>query len=441
MIYSDKTFFIKTFGCQMNERDSEQITGFLLDAGFNQGTEEDCDLIIINTCTVRENANNKLYGHLGLLKSKKQKNKNLKIAICGCMMQEEGVKDTIKEKYPFVDLVFGTSNIEKFPFLLDEIMNDNKIYDTDSFVPKDDKPSKNINHKFPFKSGVNIVFGCDNFCSYCIVPYVRGREKSREIKDILDEITSLSNDGVSEIMLLGQNVNSYGKTLDNKVSFSELLKEVERIDGIKRIRFMTSHPKDFSDDLIDVIADSKKICRHIHLPLQSGSSKILKVMNRKYDKEKYLNLCKKLREKIPNVSITTDIIVGFPGETYEDVKETMDVIKKVQFDSAFTFIYSKRSGTPAAKMEQVLTTEEIQANFDEVLALVQDTSKKQLIKRVGSKELVLVEHLNERDDSLVTGRTDTNFIVHFKGNESMIGKYIPVKITESKGFYFMGEMI
>lgn len=425
----------------MNERDSEQLTGFLLDAGFTLGTEDNCDLIIINTCTVRENANNKLYGHLGLLKSQKQKNKGLKIAICGCMMQEDGVKETIKEKYPFVDLIFGTANIEKFPFLLDEVMKDKKIYDTDSFIPKDEKPSKNINHKFPFKSGVNIVFGCNNFCSYCIVPYVRGREKSREVNDILDEIKSLQEDGVTEIMLLGQNVNSYGKTLDEKVSFSELLREVEKVEGIERIRFMTSHPKDFSDDLIDVIAKSKKICRHIHLPLQSGSSRILELMNRRYDKEKYLDLCYKLRERIPGVSITTDIIVGFPGENNEDINETLDVIKKVQFDSAFTFIYSKRSGTPAAKMEQVLTSEEIQANFDKVLALVQKVSKTQLQKRVGNKEIVLVEHLNEKDNSLVTGRTDTNFIVHFKGNESMIGEYVPVKILESKGFYYMGEAI
>lgn len=435
-----KTYNIQTFGCQMNERDSERLCGFLNDAGFNMASEEEANLIIINTCTVRENANNKLYGHLGYLKSQKERNKDLKIAICGCMMQEEGMPEKIKKSYPFVDLIFGTQNIEKFPELLEGIMQDEKIFDTEYFDAPDPEMI-NTNHKFPFKSGVNIMFGCNNFCSYCIVPYVRGREKSRTPNAILKEIKLLAEDGVSEVMLLGQNVNSYGKTLENPISFSELLKMVEKIDGIERIRFMTSHPKDLSDELIDTIASSKKICKHIHLPLQSGSSRILKEMNRKYDKEAYLTLCKKLRERMPDIAITTDIIVGFPGETEEDFLETMDVAEKVIFDSAFTFVYSRRTGTPAASLPQNATEEEIKDRFDRLLNLIHKTGKERLDRLVGTTETILIERENEKDPSLVTGRCDKNFLVHIPGDKSMIGKYIPVRLTESKGFYFNGEVI
>lgn len=433
-----KTFNITTFGCQMNERDSERLHGFLTEAGFVPASEDEAGLIIINTCTVRENANNKLYGHLGYLKSQKEKDPELKIALCGCMMQEEGIPEKIKKSFPFVDLIFGTGNIEKFPELLKEILDNNKIYDTETF---DSYDGLNTTHKFPFKSGVNIMFGCNNFCSYCIVPYVRGRERDRHPDTILDEIKALCRDGVTEIMLLGQNVNSYGKTLEHPISFAELLKQVSDIEEVKRIRFMTSHPKDLSDELIETVASSDKICKHIHLPLQSGSTKVLTAMNRKYSKDDYLRLADKIRNKMPDLAITTDIIVGFPGETEDDVKETIDVVKKVEFDSAFTFIYSKRSGTPAAKIVDDTPAAEIQRRFDMVLKTVQDMSKARLNRLVGRTETVLIERLNEKEPGLVTGRLDKNFIVHLPGDISMIGKYLPVKLNESKGFYYMGEVL
>ncbi len=434
------TYNITTFGCQMNERDSERISGFLNERGFLESPEDNAELIIINTCTVRENANNKLYGHLGYLKSKKTANPELKIALCGCMMQEEQVVAKIRESYPFVDLIFGTQNIEKFPILLDSILENNHIYDTDAFE-NEDYELINTHHKIPFKCGVNIMFGCNNFCTYCIVPYVRGREKSRSPEEILKEISLLAKDGVSEIMLLGQNVNSYGKTLDKPISFAKLLEMVHKIDGIKRIRFMTSHPKDLSSELIDTIRQLPKICKHIHLPLQSGSSRILSLMNRHYTKEDYLKLCDELREKIPEISITTDIIVGFPGENDRDIDETLDVISKIKFDSAFTFIYSKRTGTPAANFVDESSSEQIKNRFNKVLSLVQDLSREQILRFVGNTETVLVERENERENGLVTGRMDSNLIVHFPGDSSLIGKYIDVKIVESRGFYFVGERV
>ena len=307
---------VVTFGCQMNARDSEKLTGVLREAGYEVIDEEtEADFVIYNTCTVRDNANQKVYGHLGLLKSRVKKNQSLRIALCGCMMQEASVIETIREKYKFVNLVFGTHNIFKFPELLYRMLtSDSQIIDiwedTDEIV--EDLP---VDRKYSFKSGINIMFGCNNFCSYCIVPYVRGRERSREPKEIIREIERLVSDGVIEVMLLGQNVNSYGKNLSNPMSFAELLAEIEKIEGLKRIRFMTSHPKDLSDDLIEVMAKSQKICKHIHLPLQSGSDRVLKEMNRRYTKEQYLLLVDKIRRAIPDVAITTDIIVGFPGET------------------------------------------------------------------------------------------------------------------------------
>lgn len=433
---------VVTFGCQMNARDSEKLTGVLREAGYEIIDEEtEADFVIYNTCTVRDNANQKVYGHLGLLKSRVKKNPNLRIALCGCMMQEASVIETIREKYKFVNLVFGTHNIFKFPELLYRMLtSDSQIIDiwedTDQIV--EDLP---VDRKYSFKSGINIMFGCNNFCSYCIVPYVRGRERSREPKEIIREIEKLVNEGVIEVMLLGQNVNSYGKNLDNPMSFAKLLKEIEKIEGLKRIRFMTSHPKDLSDDLIEVMAKSEKICKHIHLPLQSGSDRVLKEMNRRYTKEQYLSLVEKIKKAIPDVAVTTDIIVGFPGETAADVDDTIDVIRKVHYDNAFTFIYSKRTGTPAAARPDQCDEAEVKANFDRVLNAVKEEAMIRNGYLVGRVEEALVEEINAHDDTFVTGRLSNNSMVHFKGDASLIGKLVKVNILEAKGFYYMGEMI
>ena len=433
---------VVTFGCQMNARDSEKLTGVLREAGYEVIDEEtEADFVIYNTCTVRDNANQKVYGHLGLLKSRVKKNQSLRIALCGCMMQEASVIETIREKYKFVNLVFGTHNIFKFPELLYRMLtSDSQIIDiwedTDEIV--EDLP---VDRKYSFKSGINIMFGCNNFCSYCIVPYVRGRERSREPKEIIREIERLVSDGVIEVMLLGQNVNSYGKNLSNPMSFAELLAEIEKIEGLKRIRFMTSHPKDLSDDLIEVMAKSQKICKHIHLPLQSGSDRVLKEMNRRYTKEQYLLLVDKIRRAIPDVAITTDIIVGFPGETAADVDDTIDVIRKVHYDNAFTFIYSNRTGTPAAARPDQCDEAEVKANFDRVLNAVKEEAMKRNGYLVGKIEEALVEEINAHDDTYLTGRLSNNSMVHFKGDASLIGKLVNVNILEAKGFYYMGEMI
>ena len=376
------TCCVTTFGCQMNARDSEKLVGILEKVGYEIIEDENADFVIYNTCTVRDNANQRVYGRLGVLNGYKKKNPHMKIALCGCMMQEPSVIEKIKTSYRFVDLIFGTHNIFKFAELLCSLFENEGMVidiwkDTDKIV--EDLP---VERKYSFKSGINIMFGCNNFCSYCIVPYVRGRERSRNPKDIIREIEGLVADGVVEIMLLGQNVNSYGKNLEEPITFAQLLQDVERIEGLERIRFMTSHPKDLSDELIEVMKHSKKICRHLHLPLQSGSTKILTAMNRRYTKEQYLELAEKIRKEIPDMAITTDIIVGFPGETKEDVDETIDVIRRVKYDNAFTFIYSKRTGTPAAAMEQV-PEELVKEQFDRVLKTVQETAREQVSRYQG----------------------------------------------------------
>ncbi len=437
----DLKFHVTTFGCQMNARDSEKLAGILDAIGYVEVEEEkDADFVIYNTCTVRENANNKVYGRLGYLQNVKKKNPHMKIALCGCMMQEPQVVEKLKKSYRFVDLVFGTHNIFKFAELLYQSMTSNKMVvdvweDTKQIV--ENLP---VERKYSFKSGVNIMFGCNNFCSYCIVPYVRGRERSRKPEEIIDEIERLVADGVIEVMLLGQNVNSYGKGLAEEISFAQLLERIEKIEGLERIRFMTSHPKDLSDDLIAVMAKSKKICKHIHLPLQSGSTEILKKMNRHYTKESYLALVSKIREAIPDVAITTDIIVGFPGETEEDFQETMDVVNTVKYDSAFTFIYSKRTGTPAAKMENQVPEDVIKDRFDRLLALVQQHGREHAEALEGTVQNVLFETPNEHDDALVTGRLDNSSVVHVKASKDLIGKILPVRLVECKGFYYMGEL-
>lgn len=431
---------ITTFGCQMNARDSEKLAGILRQIGFvDEPDEEKADFVIFNTCTVRENANMRVYGRLGQLNHIKRKQPHKMIALCGCMMQEPEVVEKLQKSYRFVDLIFGTHNIYKFAELFVKCKEAGQM--TVDVWDEADKIVEELpnERKYPFKSGVNIMFGCNNFCSYCIVPYVRGRERSRNPRDILHEIERLVGDGVVEVMLLGQNVNSYGKTLDVPMSFAELLREVEKIEGLRRIRFMTSHPKDLSDDLIAVMADSKKICPHLHLPVQSGSTRILQKMNRRYTKEQYLDLVKRLRDAIPDISLTTDIIVGFPGETEEDFLETMDVVEKVRYDSAFTFQYSKRSKTPAAMMENQVEAAVVKDRFDRLLARVQEISAQACGRYEGKIKDVLVETVNDHDQSLVTGRMDNNLLVHFPGNETLVGKIVPVKLEECKGFYYMGN--
>ncbi len=435
------TCFISTFGCQMNARDSEKLLGILQEVGYVQGTDEKSDFVLYNTCTVRENANLKVYGRLGYLNGVKRKNPEMLIALCGCMMQEPTVVEKIKKSYRHVDIVFGTHNIFKLAELLfDRLYSKKMVVDiwegTDEIV--EDLP---IERKYPFKSGVNIMFGCNNFCSYCIVPYVRGRERSRNPEDIVREIEGLVVDGVVEVMLLGQNVNSYGKTLKNPISFAELLRRVEAIEGLERIRFMTSHPKDLSDELIEVMKDSKKICKHFHLPLQSGSSRILDIMNRRYTKERYLELVDRLRAAVPDIALTTDIIVGFPGETEEDFLETLDVVRKVRYDSAFTFIYSKRTGTPAAAMENQVPEEVVKDRFDRLLKEVQDIAAEVILRDEHTVQDVLVEDLDTHEEGYVTGRLSNNTVVHFKGDASLIGTIVKVSLDEAKGFYFMGTMV
>ena len=435
------TCHVTTFGCQMNEKDSEKLLGILETMGYQEVETEEADLLLFNTCTVRENANTKLYGHLGQVKKMKEKNPYMMIGLCGCMMQEPHVIEKIRTSYRFVDVIFGTHNIFKLAELLKERVDAGSLIvdiwkDTNQIV--EDLPS---DRKFSFKCGVNIMYGCNNFCSYCIVPYVRGRERSRKPEDIIKEIEQVVSEGVKEVMLLGQNVNSYGKTLEKPMTFAQLLGEIEKVQGLERIRFMTPHPKDLSDELIDVMAHSKKICSHMHLPMQSGSTRLLKEMNRHYTKEDYLKLAQKIKDRIPGVSFTTDIIVGFPGETEEDFEDTLDVVKKVGFDSAYTYVYSKRTGTPAATMEHQVDKDVIKERFDRLLALLKETSAINCKKKVGAIEEVLVEEENTHEDGMITGRLENNLLVHFKGCKEQIGSIVKVKLMEEKGFYYMGEQV
>ncbi|HEX3076980.1 MAG TPA: tRNA (N6-isopentenyl adenosine(37)-C2)-methylthiotransferase MiaB [Lachnospiraceae bacterium] len=435
------TACVQCFGCQMNARDAEKITGILEEIGYKIIETEEADFVIYNTCTVRENANLKVYGRLGFLSKLKKKNPHMMIALCGCMMQEQTVVDKIKQSYRFVDIIFGTHNIFKLAELMQARLESKGMIidiwkDTTEIV--EDLPSE---RKYRFKAGVNIMFGCNNFCSYCIVPYVRGRERSRNPEDIIKEIRDLVADGVVEIMLLGQNVNSYGINLEKPMTFAQLLMEIEKIEGLERIRFMTSHPKDLSDELIEVMKNSSKICTHLHLPVQAGSSRILKVMNRKYTKEQYLDLVDRIKVAMPDISLTTDIIIGFPGETEEDFEETLDVIRKVRYDSAYTFIYSKRTGTPAANMEDQVEDEVVKKRFDRLLQEIHAISAEVTRKHTNTIQKVLVEQINEQDASLLTGRLSNNLLVHFKGSEELIGNIVDVSLKECKGFYYIGELV
>ncbi len=445
------TYAVITFGCQMNSHDSEKLKGVLDTIGYEEVEDEKADFVIFNTCTVRENANQKLYGHLGMMKNYKKKNPNMMIGLCGCMMQEPHVVETIKTKYRMVDIVFGTHNIYKLAELIYARLTSKKpvievLDKSEQTVEK--LPQK---RKYSFKSGVNIMYGCNNFCSYCIVPYVRGREKSRHPEDIINEIKDLVSKGVKEVMLLGQNVNSYGKIYDyadgkivpveakDVVTFPELLSMVCKIDGLERVRFMTSHPKDLSDELISVMAREPKICKHIHLPVQSGSTDILTKMNRRYTKEQYLELVSRIRNAMPEVSLTTDIIVGFPGETEEDFNHTIDMVERVCYDQAYTFIYSKRTGTPAACMENQVPEEIIKQRFSRLLDTVNRVSYERVGRFKGTVKDVLVEEINHQDKNLVTGRTEENITVHFEGTADLIGEIVQVELLECKGFYYLGE--
>ena len=434
------TACVVTFGCQMNERDSEKLKGILKAAGYELTESEKADVVLYNTCTVRENADTRVFGRLGYLNTIKKKNKEMIIGLCGCMGQEPHIVEKLKESYKFVDLIFGTFNVYKLAELLyARITSGNSIID----VWEESKEFVELlptERKYSFKSGVNIMYGCDNFCTYCIVPYVRGREKSRPVEDIVDEIKRLTETGVVEVCLLGQNVNSYGKGLDGNVTFASLLREIEKIDGLQRIRFMTPHPKDLSDEVIEVMANSKKICRHIHLPAQSGSSNILKKMNRNYTREDYLAIVDKIKTAMPDISITTDLIVGFPGETEEDFEDTLRLVKEVGYSSAFTFQYSKRTGTPAATFEDQVPEEVMTERFNRLLETVKESSGCN-DDLAGKTMDVLVEGKNEKLEGYLSGRLSNNMLVHFKGDEDLIGKIIDVHIDESKGFYYFGTIV
>ena len=439
-----KKYNIITFGCQMNEHDSETIAGMLEEEGCRQVlTKEESDITIINTCSIRENADKRFFGTLGQLKKIKEKNPSYMACVCGCMMQQQHVIDTIHEKYPWVDIIFGTHNIDRFPELLERAyMEQASVMEvlSDTSHIAEGLPAKRL---YQHKSFVNIMYGCNNFCTYCIVPYTRGREKSRAPEDILQEIEILVKDGVREVTLLGQNVNSYkGEDAEGRRwDFSDLIYRINAIDGLQRIRFMTSHPKDLSDKLIQAYVDCDKLCNYIHLPVQSGSSRVLKRMNRRYDRQRYLDLVQRLRCAVPEITISTDIIVGFPGETEEDFEDTLDLVNQVQYDSAFTFLYSVRKGTPAEKFEDQIPEDVIKDRFDRLLTLVQEIGRERSARFTGQTLPVLVEHINEQDSHLVTGRLSNNSTVHLPGTEDMIGKLIPVYLKECKGFYYLGTAV
>ncbi len=436
-------YYIDTMGCQMNENDSLKYAGILESMGFEKGEENNSNLYLFNTCCVRENAENTLFGRLGMLKSRKLKNEEVYIAIVGCMTQQEHILEKIKKSYRFVDIVLGTSCMSIFPEKLYNVIvnHQRKIEYIDvSNTLEEEVP---IKYDDKYKASVSIIYGCNNFCSYCIVPYVRGRERSRKPEDILNDIRRLAKDGYKEIMLLGQNVNSYGNDFNDELkgyNFPKLLQDVEKIEGIEIIRFMSPHPKDFKDDLIDVIKNSSKIARQIHLPLQSGNTEILRKMNRKYTKEQFLELALKLKE-IPDVSLSTDIIVGFPNETEEQFLDTLDVVKKVEFDQIYMFIFSPREGTVAAKMEDDITYEEKVDRLERLKELYETTLPKLNSKMIGKVYRVLVEGKSKTNKELYTGRSSQNKVVIFKADESLVGKVVDIKIDSEHLWYLTGQIV
>ena len=439
-----KKYNIITFGCQMNEHDSETIAGMLQEKGCEEAfSKEDSDITIINTCSIRENADKRFFGTLGQLKKIKEKNPDYVACVCGCMMQQQHIIDTVKSKYPWVDIIFGTHNIHRFPELLEKVYGEKqKISEVleDSADIVEGLPAKRL---YKHKSFVNIMYGCNNFCTYCIVPYTRGREKSRRSEDILDEVTRLASDGVKEITLLGQNVNSYrGEAADGGMcDFADLIYQLNEVDGIERIRFMTSHPKDLSDKLIQAYVDCRKLCNYIHLPVQSGSSAVLKRMNRRYTREHYLELVSKLRSAVPEITLSTDIIVGFPGETEEDFQETLSLVRQVKYDSAFTFLYSVRQGTPAAQYEDQIPEDVKHERFNRLVDAVNQESMMKNAAYKGRVEKVLVEGVSKKNDETLTGRTEGFKLVDFAGDKSLIGQMVDMEITEGKTFSLTGRIV
>ncbi|MBZ9635772.1 tRNA (N6-isopentenyl adenosine(37)-C2)-methylthiotransferase MiaB [Clostridium sp. FP1] len=435
-------YYIETWGCQMNEEDSEKLSGMLIPMGYKKTTDKEAaDIIIFNTCCVRENAEQKVDGNIGALKNMKKQNPNLIIAVTGCMMQQEGMAKHIITKFPFVDIIIGTHNAYKFPEYLKRIQGGEssivEIWDKEGAIIE----GMPIDRESSIKGFVTIMYGCNNFCTYCIVPYVRGRERSRTPEDIISEIKTLVSEGYKEITVLGQNVNSYGKGLIPEINFAELLRRINDIEDLERIRFMTSHPKDLSIEVIEVIAECDKICEQIHLPVQSGSTNLLNKMNRHYDREQYLELVKNIKNILPNVGLSTDIIVGFPGETEEDFAETLSLTEEVKFDLAFMYLYSKRKGTPADEMLDQIPDKIKHERFNRLIEVVNRTSKEKNIEYVGKIVEVLVEGFSKNDKSKLTGRTRTGKLVNFEGNYKAIGELVSVQITNAHSFSLMGEEI
>ncbi len=437
----NKKYFVKTYGCQMNEHDTENIKAILEDMSFTEvDNMEDADLILLNTCAIRENAHNKVFGMVGRIKHLKESKPDLVAGICGCMAQEEHVVKEILEKYKWLDIVFGTHNIHNLPNILYEAISKKDLEVDVLSIEGDVVENIPVKRDSKYKAWVNIMYGCDKFCTYCIVPYTRGKQRSREPEYIIDEVKKLVEDGYQEVTLLGQNVNAYGKDLNINYGMSNLLEDVAKT-GISRVRFVTSHPWDFTDEMIDIIAKYDNIMPYIHLPLQSGSSSILKKMGRRYTKEEYLTLYKKIREKLPYSSITTDIIVGFPNETDEDFNETLEVVNECKFDSAFTFIFSPRVGTPAAKMEDSISLEIKEKRLQELNELINKYSKQANDKYLGKTVPVLIENFSEKDSSMLMGYTDTMKLVNVKGDASLIGEIVNVKITDVKTWSMDAEVV
>lgn len=435
-----KTYFIHTYGCQANYRDEEVMAGMLEHLGFKHAKDiKNADVVILNTCAVRENAEQKVYGMIGELKKYKTADNSRLFCICGCMVQQKHIIEFITKTFKHIDLIFGTHNITKLPQMLDEVIRRRiRLVDVESSPEKieENLPSSRLSS---FKAFINISYGCDKFCTYCIVPYTRGKERSRLMKDILEEAKELKELGYQEVTLLGQNVNAYGKDLNDGSTFAKLLEEVAKI-GIPRVRFLTSHPWDFTEEIVDVIAKYKNVMKYIHLPVQSGSSEILHLMGRRYDAEKYLGLVKMIREKVPDVALSTDIIVGFPNETYEQFLETVELCRKVQYDSAFTFIYSPRNGTPAAKIKDNVSSKDKSLRFRELVKVLEEGISKKSAEMVGKTYDVLVEGASEKNPEMLSGYTEKNKLIHFKGDLSLVGKIVPVKITESHTYSMIGEL-
>ncbi|MBQ1400825.1 MAG: tRNA (N6-isopentenyl adenosine(37)-C2)-methylthiotransferase MiaB [Firmicutes bacterium] len=435
-----RKYFIQTFGCQMNEHDSEIIAGMLEEKGMTRtDAAADAGVIIFNTCSVRENADKRFFGTLGQVKKKKKNEPGTIVCVCGCMMQQQHIIDTVKTKYPWVDIIFGTHNIHKLPELLTNVMNEKErqidVWPEGGEIVEG-LPSKRL---FSCKALVNIMYGCNNFCTYCIVPYTRGRERSRKPENVLNEVKALVSDGVREVMLLGQNVNSYRG--DEKTDFAELIYKLDEIEGLDRIRFMTSHPKDLSDRLIKAFADCGSLCRNIHLPVQSGSSRVLEMMNRKYNRDQYMELVDRIRETVPEITISSDIMVGFPGETEEDFLDTLDLIERVRYDSAFTFLYSPRKGTPAAEDPDQIPEDIKHDRFNRMVDLINRISAEKNAAMEGRVEDVLVEGASKNSADALSGRTDGFKLVNFRGDRSLIGQIVPVRITKGKTFSLEGELI